>query len=453
LTEDLRLACALALLACALGSAVARPRWGPEWLVAAAGAGLLLAIGAISPSRAGKALSAIGPTVGFLAALLMIAEGCRREGVFKAIGALLAGAAASPPRRLLALVFAVATLVTVVLGLDATVVLLTPVVLVAVAWPGRDGPTAGQAAPGRAALYACAHLANSGSLLLPVSNLTNLLAFHASHVSFLHFAALMALPSIAVLAIEWLAFQRFFARELRASPPGETPSSPAEAPSSPAETPSSPGETPSPPRSERGSPELPRYPLAIVALTLAGFALSSLGGVDPVWVAAAGAVAITVPALATGRAQLLALTRALEPGFLLFVLALALIVRAAALNGLGSAVRTLLPSGAGLPELLAIAALAAALANVLNNLPATLLLTALIGGGAGGAGRLLAMLIGVNVGPNLAPPGSLATLLWRRVLGGAGVNAPTREFVRLGLLSVPVALVVCTALLWVALRA
>ena len=35
----------------------------------------------------------------------------------------------------------------------------------------------------------------------------------------------------------------------------------------------------------------------------------------------------------------------------------------------------------------------------------------------GGAGPVLAMLIGVNVGPNLTYVGSLANLLWRRVLG------------------------------------
>ena len=33
-------------------------------------------------------------------------------------------------------------------------------------------------------VYACTHLANSASLLLPVSNLTNLLAFAASGLAF-----------------------------------------------------------------------------------------------------------------------------------------------------------------------------------------------------------------------------------------------------------------------------
>ena len=52
------------------------------------------------------------------------------------------------------------------LSLDATVVLLTPIVF-ATAARLRISP--------KPHVYACAHLANSASLLLPVSNLTNLL--------------------------------------------------------------------------------------------------------------------------------------------------------------------------------------------------------------------------------------------------------------------------------------
>ena len=91
------------------------------------------------------------------------------------------------------------------LSLDATVVLLTPVVF-ATAARMRTSP--------KPHVYACSHLANSASLLLPVSNLTNLLAFHASELSFPRFAALMALPTIAAVGVEWVVFRRFFAIEL-----------------------------------------------------------------------------------------------------------------------------------------------------------------------------------------------------------------------------------------------
>ena len=101
--------------------------------------------------------------------------------------------------------FAVAAVTTAVLSLDATVVLLTPVVFATAA---RLDVRA------RPHVYACTHLANSASLLLPVSNLTNLLAFAASGLAFGHFAALMALPWLAVIGVEYAVFGRFFAADL-----------------------------------------------------------------------------------------------------------------------------------------------------------------------------------------------------------------------------------------------
>ena len=62
------------------------------------------------------------------------------------------------------------------------------------------------------------------------------------------------------------------------------------------------------------------------------------------------------------------------------------------------------------------------------------------------------MLIGVNVGPNLTYVGSLATLLWRRVLHAHDHDTDLGEFVRLGALTVPPILSPRRSLLWLALR-
>jgi len=86
-------------------------------------------------------------------------------------------------------------------------------------------------------------------------------------------------------------------------------------------------------------------------------------------------------------------------------------VRAVTAHGLGRAIGALLPAGASLPALLAVAAVAAALANLINNLPAVLVLLPLAV--PSGAGAVLAVLADVNIGPNLTYTGSLATLLWR----------------------------------------
>ncbi len=416
MSDGLALALALVVLAATLAVAVARPPYMSEAVSACVGAVLLVVVGAIGLPGAGDALRALGPTVGFLAAMLLIADGCRREGLFDAMGAVMARGSAGNPQRLLAFVFVIAAAVTAVLSLDATVVLLTPVVFATAA---RMRTSA------KPHVYACAHLANSASLLLPVSNLTNLLAFHASGLSFVRFAELMVLPTIAAVGVEWVVFTRFFAVDLKRPRHAGV----------------------RPPR-----PELPRFAVAVLALTLAGFALSSVVGIAPVWFAAAGAAAITLPALVRKTATPVALARAAEPGFLIFVLGLGVIVQAASVNGLDTAVRAVLPTGGSLPDLLAIAALSAIFANLVNNLPATLILVP-VAAAAAGPGPVLAVLIGVNVGPNLTYVGSLATLLWRRVLRAEDTDVELGEFLRLGALTVPSGLVAATVLLWLALKA
>jgi arsenical pump membrane protein len=69
-----------------------------------------------------------------------------------------------------------------------------------------------------------------------------------------------------------------------------------------------------------------------------------------------------------------------------------------------------------------------------------------------GTATVLAVLIGVNAGPNLTPTGSLATLLWRRVLRAREAEPSLSEFLRLGALTVPPALVLGTVALWLALQ-
>ena len=399
----------MALVAC-LASAIARPRWAPDWALAPLAAGALLLGGALSGHEARATLRTLGPTVGFLAALLVIAEACAGAGLFDALGAGMAVRSRGRPRRLLALVFAGAGITTAVLSLDATVLLLTPVVF-ATAARLRLSP--------RPHVYACSHLANSASLLLPVSNLTNLLAIAAAGISFTHFAALMALPWLAALAVEWLVLTRVFAAELR---PGAA--------------------VPVPDAGRRW----PRFAAGVVALALAGFALSSAVGLAPVWVAAGAAVVLA----GRYRMSLRELADAVQPGFLVFVLGLGIVVRAVDRHGLATLLDHIVPHSSGLPALLAIAGISALAANLLNNLPATLVLVPVVA--VVGHGAVLAMLIGVGVGPNLTYTGSLATLLWRRVLHAHDEDTDALEFLRLGALTVPAALVASTVCLWLALQ-
>src|ERR1700722_15549884 len=370
-----------------LAWAVIRPRGWPEVVAAAPVAVILIAVGAISAGNAGAEARRLGPVIGFLIAILVLARLCDDDGLFRACGGWLARSSAGRPRRLLVLVFGTAAVTTAVLSLDTTVVLLTPVVFATAArLEVRSRPH----------VYACTHLANSASLLLPVSNLTNLLAFAASGLAFGRFAALMALPWLAVIGTEYAVFGRFFASDLGAAPRAPRDSG-----------------------AERAA--LPVFTVVVVALTLAGFVVASAAGVSPAWAALAGVTVLAGRALARREGTPPGVRRAGDLPFGLFVLGLGIVVQAVVGNGLGRALGPLLPAGTSLPALLAIAALAAALGNVCNNLPAGLVLPPLTA--ASGAGAVLAVLLGVNIGPNLTYTGSLATLLWRRTLRHHG-SAP-----------------------------
>ena len=394
-----------------------RPRGWPEAVAAVPAAALLIAAGAIPAQAALAEAQRLGPVIGFLAAVLVLAQLCDDEGLFRACGGWMARGSRGRPRRLLVQVFAIAAVTTAVLSLDATVVLLTPVVFITAARL-RIRP--------RPYMYACTHLANSASLLLPVSNLTNLLAFSASGLSFGRFAALMALPWLAAVGAEYAVLSRFFRSDLSAG---------AKQPQ------------------EESSDEtgLPKFTVAVVAMTLAGFAIASAAGVNPAWAALAGAAVLAVRGLAQRRTTPAGLARAADVPFLIFVLCLGIVVKALVDNGLSDALHPLLPTGTSLPALLAIAALSAVLANLINNLPAVLVLLPLAA--PSGAGAILAVLLGVNIGPNLTYTGSLATLLWRRVLHQHGSAPSLREFTTLGLLTVPAGLALAVLALWAGLHA
>ncbi len=402
-----------------LGLVLVLVAWGklPDALVTVPAAVLVVAVGLVSLDQVGDTLDRLGPTLAFLAAVFVLAEIAHDAGLFDAVGALIARRSGTSPRRLLLVVSAAAIAVTVLMSLDATAVLFTPVVITVVR---------ARHARSERPLLATAQLANASSSLLPVSNLTNLLVFSATGLTFGGFALRMALPTVAAAGVVVTVMVRG-EHDGPLAPDGDglasTPAVPLDG--------------------------FARFVLWALGVLMVAFFVGSAAGIEPAWVAVAGAVVVAAVALLCRRARPLPLVTATAPLFLLFVFGLAVVVDAAVEHGLGDAARDVLPHGDSLLALLAMTALAALLANLVNNVPATLVFTSVIAPGA--TGQLLAMLIGVNVGPNLTYTGSLATLLWRRVVRAEGVEPSRRAFFRLALLTTPIALVLATLMLWLTL--
>lgn len=346
-------------------------------------------------------LGSLAEIVAFLVAIMVLAQACADEGLFEIFGGRMSRLSAGSSTRLLAWSVGLAAAVTAVLSLDATVVLLTPVLIAASA-----------ASPHRSHAYASVRIANSGSTLLPVSNLTNLLVFGATGLTFVGFAWAMLPVWVVAVAAEYAILRWWFRAELR--------------------------ETYEPPNGETYA--MPLFPSAVVLVVL--FALAS--GTTPWMPATAGAILVGTYALVrrtTTWADLLAAANLPLAGL---VLVWALVVAWLGTTSLGEWFDDSMPGGTGLGSLLAIALIAMVAANLVNNLPATLLL--LPAADSAGPEAVLALLIGVNVGANLTMIGSLANILWRQS-GGRALSS-VREFHLLGLATTPPLVVVCTLVLW-----
>ncbi|HUN37784.1 MAG TPA: SLC13 family permease [Trebonia sp.] len=375
---------------------------------------VLVATGLLPGPETEATLRRISPLLLFLATVLVLAELTAAAGVFDVVATRLAIMARGSFAALFAACVGLAALTTICLNLDTTAVLLTPVML-ALARTLR--------VPSRPVVLPLAMctvwLANTGSLLLPVSNLTNLLAADRIALSPPAFAARMApaeAASVLVTAVLlWLLYWRRGRRgAARYEPPG-------------------------PLRPE--DPWLTR----IAGLACLFFIAATLSGIE-LGVASGLAACAVVAAFAVRRRS--ALRWSLIPWRLpVLVTGLFLVVQTISLHLLGPVSAALVGPAGGIAGTLRAAATGAVLANLVNNLPAYLVGEAAVP--AGHHVQLLGLLIGVNVGPVITPWGSLATMLWLERCRAAGVPVSLRALVLGGAcLAIAATVLSVAALLW-----
>ncbi|MFJ6213596.1 SLC13 family permease [Streptomyces sp. NPDC092296] len=371
---------------------------------------LCVASGLLPTGPAADVLHRIAPLLPFLATVIVLAELTSQAEVFDVLAIRTARAARGSFGGLFLLCFGLAALTTAVLNLDTTAVLLTPVML---ALAERVG-----AAPLPLAMTTV-WLANTASLLLPVSNLTNLLAAERVSLSPTGLAGQMWAPQLAALAATmaclWLCYWR---RGRRSADRYRVP-----------------------PVRRPADPVLYRT----CGVTCGAFLAAVLLLKVPLWAASSVAAGLAVAAFAVRRPGVL------RPGLvpwrlLAFVPGLFLVVETLRVHGLGSLLGTLLGGGHGLPGLLRTAGVGAGLSNVINNLPAYLAGESALPGG-GGHSQLLALLIGTNTGALVTPWASLAMLLWFERCRAQGVRVPLGRFTLTSALLATTAVTTATAAL------
>ncbi|MFC6707491.1 SLC13 family permease [Flexivirga alba] len=351
-------------------------------------------------------LDRVGPVLAFLVFITVVAEIADHAGVFEVAGHWAARMARGRTIGLWLIVVVLSCAATTVLSLDTTAVLLTPVVIT----------TARQAGlPPLPFAFTTVWLANTASLLLPVSNLSNLLALH----EFQRWGGLSAYlrvawaPALVAMATTVVVIALLHRSELR-------------------------GRYPVPP--------MPR-PDDIVLLRVAGAVCLLLGpffvtGVTPAIPAAGGALILLVTLAVRERAALREI--AVPWRMVIGVAVLFAVVDFLRAHGLEVWIARVMGAGESTTDLLRVSGIGALGGNLINNLPAYL---AFESAADGSAHRLMALLIGVNAGPIITVWGSLATMLWIGRCRRAGLPIPLRRFTIESLLVAIVTVVAATVTL------
>jgi Na+/H+ antiporter NhaD/arsenite permease-like protein len=360
--------------------------------------GIAVAVGLLPVPDALALGERIAPVLGFVVAITVVAALATRAGVFDRVadGAARLGRGRGPVLWLL--VVAVAVVATVFLSLDTTAVLLTPIVVTLARRVGL---------PALPFAMATVWLANTGSLLLPVSNLTNLLAEAGPGLGAGGYVSRSALPALVAVVVPVLLLALVYRRDIaqRYAVP------------------------------ELARPEDPvLFWIASVVLVLLVPALAlgdPLLGI-PVWVPATVAAVVLAVAFALRRTPGFT-PRLLPVSLVVFVCGLFLAVTAAGRLGLTDVLTTVAGTGDGPLALLRLAGTGTVAANLADNLPAYLALEPV----GSSPVRLLALLVAVNAGPLITPWASLATLLWHRGLTAMDVRISWWRFAGLGLIAAP----------------
>ena len=398
------------IAAIAAGGVVVRPFGWPEAVWALAGAALLILLGLMPASLAWSgALKGLDVYM-FLTGMMLLSEVARREGLFDWIAAYATRHAKGSATRLFLLVYMVGIVVTVILSNDATAVVLTPAVYAATRAAGIQRPLP--------YLLICAFIANAASFVLPISNPANLVVFGGSHMPpLLSWLKLFLAPSIVAIVVTYVALRFYVRHDLiekiaTAEQPGAL--------------------------SKCGV-----IAAAGIVLTGAGLIGASALGLDlgaPTLVAGLFTAALV---LAVDYKSPIALVRNISWGVLPLVAGLFVLVEALDRTGVLAALASelrLLASTPGPGAFLTGATIALA-SNLVNNLPAGLVAAGAIQQAAPTATMTSALLIGVDLGPNLSVTGSLATILWLTALRREGQAVSALDFLKIGLVVMPPALI------------
>ncbi len=385
-----------------------RPRGFPEVYWIGGGVLLLLSLRLINLPLAWRAVGKALDVCFFLVGMMLLCELAREHGVFDWLSAIAVRKADGSCLRLFTLVYAVGTVVTVFLSNDATAVVLTPAILTAV----RKAKV--QPLPH---LFVCAFIANAASFLLPISNPANLVVFHNAMPPLGRWLLAFGVPCLSSIGTTFVVLRWIYRKELC-----ERIENHVEA------------------QILDGNGKLV---LVSAALMIAVLLTASSLGKDlglPTCLSA-----LVVMAIVCIKERTNPLRFAREISWETLALVAGLFVMVDAIESIGAMRYTAEWLNRVQHRSIVTGDLIAGFAvgianNLVNNLPLGLIVGSTLHATQARGPITEAVLIGVDLGPNLSITGSLATILWLIALRKENINVTFWDFLRVGALAMPIAL-------------
>ncbi len=386
-----------------------RPKNIPEVYWIAAGVVLLLALRLISLQLTGRALAKSVDVCLFLIGMMLMSELAREHGVFDWLSSVAIRRADGSCSRLFMLVYAIGTVVTVLMSNDATAVVLTPAILTAV----RKAKV--QPLP---YLFVCAFIANAASFLLPISNPANLVVFHDAMPPLPTWLLAFGIPCLLSIVATYIVMRWIFRFEL----------------------------------SERIESDVPAMPLnnngkfvvaGVGLMEVIQLGASSLG-VDLGFPTCVAAIGITANVCIKEKSNPLTLAGEISWETLALVGGLFVMVDAVEAIGAMNYTRNWLADAQNMGSMAGQLLMGFGVGvanNLVNNLPLGLIAGSTLHAAHASPGVTDAVLIGVDLGPNLSITGSLATILWLIALRRERVEVSFWDFFRIGVVAMPVAMI------------
>lgn len=396
-----------------------RPKPLNEATAALLGAIVMVATRVVSPAQTLDVLKNSDNILLFFLGLMIVCSIADRAGFFEWSAFKATRLANGKGRRLLLVLFGLGTLITAFLSNDATALVLTPIVYVLVT-KLKLNPLP--------YVFACAFIANTASVILPISNPVNLLPIDKFGLTLSEYLRFLLLPAILAISINVALFLFIFRKAISAS-------------------------------FEHNGPEHSvkidnffKFTCVGLSLTAIGYILTSLYGLPLSWPALGGAVFLLIGGFAFRRLNLKQVNSGISWSILLFIFSLALLVKGLDNAGVTKAIGDVVAKLSSENHLGAVMATTFGTAlgsNLINNWSMMMVSVSSLGSmSSPDQGLIYSTILGADIGPNIAILGSLSSMLWLVLLRQRGLDIHPLQYLKLGLIVAPPMLIVAALSLY-----